>query len=54
MFLGIDSFFGSILKEEPDVSAGVAAIRTLLKVLENDKCMYKVLTFKKVLKIMSF
>ncbi|XP_044729888.1 translation initiation factor eIF-2B subunit alpha [Chrysoperla carnea] len=34
---GIDTFFGSILKEEPDVSAGVAAIRTLLKVLEDDK-----------------
>lgn len=30
-------FFTKILKEEKEVSPGIAAIRTLLKVLENDK-----------------
>jgi hypothetical protein len=34
----IEDVFGGILEKEQDVSAGVAAIRTLLTVLEHDTC----------------
>lgn len=37
-FTEIEEFFSKIMKNEPDVSAGMAAIRTLLKVLEDDTC----------------
>lgn len=36
--LGVEEFFTSIMKKEQEVSAGIAAIRTLLKLLEHDKC----------------
>jgi hypothetical protein len=36
--LEIEDVFGGILENEQDVSAGIAAIRTLLTVLEHDKC----------------
>lgn len=36
MLLGnVLDFFQKIVKEEPDVSAAVAAIRTLMNILEN-------------------
>jgi len=34
----IEEVFGGILEKEQDVSAGIAAIRTLLTVLERDTC----------------
>jgi hypothetical protein len=34
----IEEVFGGILEKEQDVSAGMAAIRTLLTVLEHDTC----------------
>jgi len=34
----IEEVFGGILEKEQDVSAGIAAIRTLLTVLEHDTC----------------
>lgn len=34
----IEEVFGGILEKEQDVSAGVAAIRTLLAVLEHETC----------------
>jgi len=34
----IEEVFGGILEKEKDVSAGIAAIRTLLTVLEHDTC----------------
>jgi hypothetical protein len=37
-FTEIEEFFGGILEKEQDVSAGMAAIRTLLTVLEHDTC----------------
>lgn len=36
----IENVFLSIMRKEKEVSAGVAAIRTLLKVLEHDKCKF--------------
>lgn len=37
-FTEIEEVFGGILENEQDVSAGMAAIRTLLNVLERDTC----------------
>jgi hypothetical protein len=37
-FTEIEEVFGGILEKEQDVSAGMAAIRTLLTVLEHDTC----------------
>lgn len=37
-FSEICQYFNDIIKDEKDVSAGMAAIRTLLKVLEYSKC----------------
>jgi hypothetical protein len=34
----IEEVFGGILEKEQDVSPGIAAIRTLLTVLEHDTC----------------
>lgn len=39
----IEEVFGGILEKEQNVSAGVAAIRTLLTVLEHDTCKCYVL-----------
>jgi hypothetical protein len=39
-FTEIEEIFGAILEKDQDVSAGMAAIRTLLTVLEHDTCMY--------------
>jgi len=39
----IEEVFGGILEKERDVSAGIAAIRTLLTVLEHDTCKCSVL-----------
>lgn len=37
-FSEISQYFSDIMEKEPDVSAGIAAISTLLKLLEHDKC----------------
>jgi hypothetical protein len=39
----IEEVFGGILEKEQDVSYGIAAIRTLLTLLEHDTCKYCVL-----------
>lgn len=37
--LDIEKYFCNILQKEEDVSAGIAAIRTLLEIIKNDRCM---------------
>lgn len=39
-FSEICQYFGEIIKNEKDVSAGMAAIRTLLTILERSKCKF--------------
>lgn len=34
----VSQHFSDIMEKEPDVSASIAAISTLLKLLEHDKC----------------
>lgn len=34
----VSRYFSNIMEKEPDVSASIAAIVTLLKLLEHDKC----------------
>lgn len=46
IFSEICQYFNSIIRNETDVSASIAAIRTLLKVLERSKCKYKYLLIK--------
>jgi len=36
----ISQYFSNIMEKESDVSASIAAITTLLKLLEHDKCKY--------------
>lgn len=48
-FTEIEEVFGGILEKEQDVSAGMAAIRTLLTVLEHDTC--KCILFRNVVQI---
>lgn len=36
--LEVFQYFSDIMEKEPDVSASIAAIITLLKLLEHDKC----------------
>lgn len=43
-FTEVQAIFLKILREEEDVSAGVAAIRTLLSVIENYKGWYNART----------
>lgn len=46
IFSEICQYFNSIIKDEKDVSAGMAAIRTLLKVLEYSKCKNMLINLK--------
>lgn len=36
--LEVSQYFSDIMEKEPNVSASIAAISTLLKLLEHDKC----------------
>lgn len=47
-FSEICQYFGEIIKNEKDVSAGMAAIRTLLTILERSKCKFYSLTLKRI------
>lgn len=40
IILAVEEYFTNILKNEENVSAGVAAIRTLMEVIKHDNCNY--------------
>lgn len=42
-FTEVSQYFSDIMEKEPDVSASIAAISTLLKILEHDKCEYLII-----------
>lgn len=39
-FSEVSQYFSNIMDKESDISASIAAITTLLKLLEHDKCKY--------------
>jgi len=39
-FLEVSHYFSNIMEKESDISASIAAITTLMKLLEDDKCKY--------------
>lgn len=40
LFSEVSQYFSNIMEKESDISASIAAITTLLKLLEHDKCKY--------------